>query len=84
MFPSATVYPDPSNNILIFYVSGDNSRVLNQRTDAEIVDLLVSLLPDYLNISEAISVDNLYTVTRWEQDAFSLGSFSFFTPNTTS
>jgi monoamine oxidase len=61
--------------ILCMFISGDASKQLNELSDEEIINDLVSFLSKF-NFKEEIKV-RAFEVTRWEEDPFSLGSYSY-------
>ena len=63
----------------MFFMSGNHSIDNNRMTDKEIIkDMEISLN----NFVPGASQIKNYTITRWEEDEHSLGSYSFYTVGT--
>jgi monoamine oxidase len=75
-FPEAYVVPDATHKILMFFVSGSTSTTLNAQTDSQIITNLTNTLANFINIGD-YSITS-YLITRWEQDPYAKGSYSFY------
>lgn len=69
----------PKPNLLMFFVAGNRSLDANKLTN----DLLIKDLE--LNLHNFVSnpIVKNYTLTRWEEDENTLGSYSYFAVGTT-
>ena len=81
-------YVSPTNpKLLLFFISGNRSATLSNKTDSQILSELQSTVNLYAAAAgKAVSVNTTaggYAITRWEQEAYSRGSYSYYKVNTT-
>ena len=81
IYPEFYIVPTNAASILLFFTSGDASQALNRQSDISIIQNLTKTINTFSNWS-GIGINN-YIITRWEQDVYSLGSYSYYQTNTT-
>lgn len=80
-FPEAYVVPDATHKILMFFVSGQTSTTLSALNDTQIISNLTNTLANFINIGDYSISSSL--ITRWQQDPYAQGSYSFYKVGTT-
>ena len=60
--------------MLVFWISGDSAKEMSGWTIQQLKANLIATLASY--IPKTISITNIY-LTNWQQDPFTLGSYSF-------
>lgn len=76
--------PSPGLNgapVIIGFTAGTYGQQMEALTDGQIVDKAMAVLRDMFGTGIPLPVD--YQITRWDQDPFSYGSYSFFATGST-
>lgn len=61
----------------MFFTGGSLSKELSHLSNAEIVNQLISEIKKYVDPANANFAAKNFTVSRWEQDPYAKGSYSF-------
>jgi len=68
---------DNKENVLCSFVNGPFARKIEKMSDLEIIQLIMEHLKRTFKKTEEIELED-YLITRWGQDKWCLGSYSFF------